>query len=58
MIVAVPAFPNFIAVPLIEAIVGSLEVALHLPVDCEVGNAIAKSGSPANFSTFTGAVRL
>ena len=58
VIVAVPAFPNLIAVPFIAAIVGSLEVALHFPVDCELGYAIATSGSPANFSTFAGAVRL
>ena len=58
MIVVVPAFPNLIVVPFIAAIVGSLEVALHFPVDCEVGYVIATSGSPANFSTLAGAVRL
>jgi hypothetical protein len=58
VIVAVPAFPNLIEAPFIAAIAGSLEVALHFPVDCEVGYAIATSGSPANFSTFAGAVRL
>ena len=56
VIVALPAFPSAIEFADTEATTASLEVAVHLPVDCEVGYAITIFGSPANFSTLAGAV--
>ena len=56
VIVAFPALPSVIEFAVMAAMATSLEVAVHLPVDCEAGYAITIFGSPANFSTFAGAV--